>query len=89
MMKLDNWTHFNLSREDQQFFRAFASPDSEASIVKDVPVGALDQARAVIRRMERLTGRRTYVMYRGHKNRYHGQSTVWRQDANRFSVYWR
>lgn len=88
-MKLDRWTHFNLSREDQQFFRAFASPESEASIVKDVPVGALDQARAVIRRMERLSGRRTYVMYRGRKNRYHGQSTVWKQDANRFSVYWR
>jgi hypothetical protein len=89
MMKLDNWTQFNLSREDQQFFQAFASPDSEASIVKDVPVGALDQARAVIRSMERLSGRRTYVMYRGRKNRYHGQATTWKQDANRFSVYWR
>ena len=89
MMKLDNWTHFNLSREDQQFFRAFASPESEASIVKDVPMSALDQARVVIRRMERLSGRRTYVMYRGRKNRYHGQATTWKQDANRFSVYWR
>ena len=88
-MKLDRWTQFNLSREDQQFFDAFASPASEASIVKDVPMGALDQARVVIRRMERLSGRRTYVMYRGRKNRYHGQSTVWKQDANRFSVYWR
>ena len=88
-MKLDRWIHFNLSREDQQFFDAFASPDSEASIVKNVPVGALDQARTAIRRMERLSGRRTYVMYRGRKNRYHGQSTTWKQDANRFSVYWR
>jgi len=34
-MKLDRWTQFNLSREDQQFFDAFASPDSESSIVKD------------------------------------------------------
>ena len=89
MMKLDNWTHFNLSREDQQFFRAFASPASEASIVKDVPMSALDQARVAIRRMELLSGRRTYVMYRGRKNRYHGQATTWKQDANRFSVYWR
>ncbi len=88
-MKLDRWTQFNLSREDQQFFRVFASPDSEASIVKDVPMGALDQARVAIRRMERLSGRRTYVMYRGRKNRYHSQSTTWKQDADRFSVYFR
>ena len=88
-MKLDRWTHFNLSREDQQFFDVFASPDYEHSIVKDVPVGALDQARAAIRRLERLTGRQTYIMYRGRKNRYRGQSTVWKQDANRFSVYFR
>jgi len=88
-MKLDRWTQFNLSREDQQFFDAFASPDSESSIVKDVPMGALDQARAVIRRMERLTGRKTYVMYRGRKNRYHDQATTWKQDADRFSVYFR
>ena len=88
-MKLDRWTHFNLSREDQQFFDAFASPDHESSIVKDVPVGALDQARASIRRSEQLSGRKTYVMYRGRKNRYHGQATVWKQDADRFAVYFR
>jgi hypothetical protein len=88
-VKLDRWTQFNLSREDQQFFQAFASADSEASIVKNVPMGALDQARAVIRRMERLSGRRTYVMFRGRKNRYHGQATTWKQDADRFSVYFR
>ena len=52
-------------------------------------MGALDQARVVIRRMERLTGRKTYVMYRGRKNRYHGQATVWKQDANRFAVYFK
>ena len=88
-MKLDRWTQFNLSREDQQFFDAFASPDSESSIVKNVPMSALDQARVAIRRMERLSGRRTYVMYRGRKNRYYQQSTTWKQDANCFSVYFR
>lgn len=88
-MKLDSWTHFNLSREDQQFFRAFASPDAESSIVKDVPVNCLDMARAAIHRMERLSGRKTYVMYRGRKNRYHGQATTWKQDATRFAVYFR
>lgn len=88
-MKLDAWTTFNLSREDQQFFQAFASAESEASIVKDVPMGALDQARAAIHRMERLSGKKTYVMYRGRKNRYRGQSTTWKQDADRFALYFR
>lgn len=88
-MKLDNWTLFNLSREDQQFFTSFASPANEASIVKDVPISALEQVRPVLRRMQSLTGRKVYIMFRGRKNRYHGQSTTWKQDANRFAVYWR
>lgn len=88
-MKLDNWTRFNLSREDQQFFTVFASPADQTSIVKDVPIGALDQVRLVLRRLKALTGRRTYIMFRGSKKRYSGQSTVWKQDANRFAVYWR
>ena len=88
-MKLDRWTHFNLSLADQQFFDAFASPADQTSIVKDVPIGALDQVRSVLRRVKSLTGRRTYVMFRGSKKRYRGQSTVWKQDANRFAVYWR
>lgn len=88
-MKLDSWTQFNLSLEDQQFFRAFASPASESSIVKDVPIGALTEAQAVIGRLRALTGRKTYVMFRGRKNRYHGQATTWKQDATRFAVYFR
>jgi hypothetical protein len=88
-MKLDNWTMFNLSIEDQQFFRAFASPQDESSLVKDVPIGALEQVQSVLRRVRALTGRKTYVMFRGRKNRYHGQATTWRQDANRFAVYFR
>ena len=88
-MKLDRWTHFNLSREDQQFLTAFASPDSESSIVKDVPIGALAEVQAVMRRVRALSGRKTYVMFRGRKNRYHGQATTWKQDANRFAVYFR
>ena len=88
-MKLDSWTMFNLSREDQAFFQAFASPPGESSIVKDVPIGALAEAQAVLRRVRALTGRRTYVMFRGRKNRYYGQATTWKQDANRFAVYFR
>jgi hypothetical protein len=88
-MKLDNWTKFNLNCEDRQFFMAFASPADEASIVKDVPIDSLEQVRPVLRRIQALTGRKTYIMYRGRKNRYYGQSTTWKQDANRFAVYWR
>ena len=88
-MKLDNWTQFLLTREDQQLFRAFASPDHERSLIKDVPIGALEQARPIIKRLRQLTGRKTYIMYRGPRKRYHSQSCTWRQDANRFSVYFR
>ena len=88
-MKLDPWTQFNLSREDQQFFTAFASPTDESSLVKDVPIGALEQVRPILARMRALSGRKTYIMFRGRKNRYYGQSTTWKQDANRFAVYFR
>lgn len=88
-MKIDAWTMFNLSLEDQQLFRAFASPADEHSILKDIPINALDQVRPVLRKVKQLTGRRTYIMFRGPKNRYRGQSTTWKQDANRFAVYFR
>jgi hypothetical protein len=45
--------------------------------------------RPALKRLRRLTGRRTHIMYRGPKNRYRSQSCTWREDANRFSVYWR
>jgi hypothetical protein len=88
-MKLDNWTNFNLNREDQQFFTAFASPDNERSLVKNVPIGALDQVRPILARVRALSGRKTYIMFRGRKSRYYGQSTTWKQDADRFAVYFR
>lgn len=88
-MKLDQWTEFCLSPQDQQLFRAFASPSHEASIIKDVPINAIEQVRPVLKRLCRLTGRRTYIMYRGPRNRYRSQSCTWRKDANRFAVYWR
>ena len=88
-MKLDNWTMFNLSQEDQQLFRAFASPNDESSIIKDIPINALEQVRPALRRAERLVGRKMHVVFRGSKNRYFNQSTTWKQDANRFAVYFR
>jgi hypothetical protein len=88
-MKLDSWTGFNLSIEDQQLMAAFASPDRETSIIKDVPIGALEQVRPVLGRIRALTGRKTYIMFRGPKRRYPHQGCTWRQDANRFAVYFR
>ena len=88
-MKLDNWTRFNLSVPDQQFFRAFASPADETSLVKDVPIGALEQVRPILRRAQALAGRKMYIMFRGPKRRYPGQASTWKRDAERFAVYWR
>lgn len=88
-MELDRWTMFCLPLEDQQLFKAFASPKGEQSIIKDVPIGALEQVRQALSRLRTITGRKTHVMYRGSRRRYRGQSTVWRMDAERFSVYFR
>jgi len=88
-MRLDPWTVFNLPADVRQLVQAFGSPDSESSFLKDIPIGALEQARPAIRLIGQLAGKKTYIMFRGRKNRYHGQATVWRQDANRFAVYFR
>jgi len=88
-MKLDNWTRFNLSLQDQQFFQAFASPEDQTSLVKDVPIGALEQVRPILRRAQALAGRKMYIMFRGPKRRYAGQACTWKKDADRFAVYWR
>lgn len=88
-MKLDRWTHFNLGRSDQQLFESFASPAGERSLIKDVPIQCLDQVKQAIRRAEALSDRKMRVIYRGSRNRFYGQATTWRQDADRFAVYWR
>ena len=88
-MKLDNWTRFNLSLADQQFFQAFASPEDQTSLVKDVPIGVLEQVRPILRRAQALAGRKMYIMFRGPKRRYASQACTWKQDADRFAVYWR
>lgn len=88
-MKLDRWTYFNLPKEDRQLVDSFASPADETSIIKDVPIGAYGQVLPALRRIRALSGRKTYVMFRGPKSRYHGQSTTWKKDANRFAVYFR
>ena len=87
--KLDRWPYFVLSNEDRQLVDSFAGPQSQRSFLKDVPIGALEQVRPVLRRIRVLTGRKTYIMFRGPKSRYYGQSTTWKQDANRFAVYFR
>ena len=78
-----------LGPNGEQLFQSFGSPDHETSILKDVPVQCLDLVKPVMRQIEELTGRRLRVIYRGPRARHHGQSTTWKQDAERFAVYFR
>jgi hypothetical protein len=87
-MKLDAWTLFNLPAEARQMICAFASPDHESSFVKDIPIGALPQARAVLKLVQRLSGRRTRVIYRGPRHD-HLRSWCLARDARTFAVYFR
>lgn len=87
-MKLDHWTYFNLPAEARQMVDAFASPDHEASLVKNIPIGALPQARPIMRLIQRLSGRTLRVIYRGPR-RDLGRSWCLRQDARRFAIYFR
>jgi hypothetical protein len=88
VMKIDNWTRFNLTAEDRQLIDAYSGPTNEASILKDIPIQCLDLALPTIRRIQALSGRRCRVVYRGpRRSRY--QSTTHRADALRFAVYFR
>lgn len=88
VMKLDNWTLFNLPESDRQLFAAYGSPEQEASLLKDIPMQCLDLVKPTIQRVEQLTDRRCRVIYRGpRRGRY--QSCTLRADALRFAVYFR
>ena len=77
-----------LTESDRQLFRAYGSPDSEASLLKDIPIQCLDLVRPVQRRIEQLSGRRCRVIYRGPRPDRH-QATARRADAVRFALYFR
>ena len=87
-MRLDPWITFNLPSDVRQLVEAFGSPETEVSFLKDIPIGALDQVRPALRVIERLSGKKTRVIYRGHR-RDLGRSWCLRQDARRFAVYFR
>lgn len=87
-MKLDRFTYFMLTNEDRQLLTVYAAPDSEAAIIKGLPIQVLDQVKLTMKRIAGLTGRRVRVMYRG--PRYDGsRSSCRRADARGFSVYFR
>ena len=87
-MRLDPWITFNLPPDVRQLVGAFGSPQAEASFLKDIPIGALDQVRPALRVIERLSGKKTRVIYRGHRRDY-GRSWCRAADARRFAVYFR
>lgn len=88
-LKIDRWTYFMLTHEDRQLFDHYAGPCNETSILKDLPIQVLDLAKRTMRRVELLTGRKLRVIYRGPRRRYCHQSCTWKQDAERFAVYFR
>lgn len=87
--KIDRWTYFMLQHEDRQLFDQYAAPAHETALLKDLPIQVLDLVRRTIRRVELLTGRKLRVIYRGPRRRYCHQSSTWKQDAERFAVYFR
>ena len=87
-MKLDQWTLFNLPADVRQLVEAFGSPESESSFLKDIPIGALEQARPAIRLIGRLTGKKTHVKFRGPRHDW-TRGTCLKKDARGFAVYFR
>lgn len=87
-MNLDRFTYFMLTDEDRQLLKAYAAPDSEAAVIKGLPIQVLDQVRPTMRRIAELTGRRLRVFYRGPRYDSSG-SACRRADAYGFSVYFR
>ncbi len=87
-MKLDQFAEFMLPPEIRTFVDQYRSPDSESSIVKDVPLEKLEQARRVMQVIASLTGQRLRVIYRGPR-RDLTRSWCRAVDARRFAVYFR
>ena len=85
-MKLDRWTQFNLSSETRQLVDAFAAPDNERAIIKNVPIGAYEDAHRSLLEISNLTGRLLSVRFRG--PRYDSlRASCRREHARAFSVY--
>lgn len=87
-MKLDNWTQFNLSPDTRQLVDAFASPDHERSIIKNVPIGAYESAAQSLLEISGLTGRLLQVRFRGPRHD-HTRGSCRREHARTFAVYLR
>lgn len=87
-MRLDQFSEFMLPPEIRSFVDQYRSPESEASIVKDVPLDQLDRARDVMRTITRLTGQRLRVIYRGPRYDY-CRSWCRKADARRLAIYFR
>lgn len=85
MHQISNFARFCVPALDR--LDPYASPESEASLFKAVPMDLLAEAKAILRRVGRLEGQRFRIIYRGPRGHYRHQSSTWRQDARAFSVY--
>lgn len=87
-MKLDRFADFMLPANVRMFLERYPSPDSEASVAKDIPVDQLQHARSVMRVISNLTGRKMRVIYRGPRRDY-GRSWCLASDGRKFALYFR
>ena len=78
---MDKFLVFSLSVEDQAFVEKYRSPRGEASHLKMVPLGQLERAKDILRKL----GIRPRVMYRG--PRYNGSYSTNKRHAHSASIY--
>jgi len=78
---MDKFLLFSLSIEDQAFVEKYRSPKNEASYLKKVPLGQLEHAKDILRKI----GIKPRIMYRG--PRYNGSYSTNKRHAHSASLY--
>ena len=78
---MDKFLVFSLNLEDQAFIEKYRSPKNEASHLKMVPLGQLERAKDILRKV----GVKPRVMYRG--PRYNGSYSTKKRHAHSASIY--
>ena len=84
---MDKFLVFSLSVEDQAFIEKYRSPTNEASHLKMIPLGQLEHAKDILRKV----GIKPRVKYRGPRYDWSRQTTLKRHahSASLYSTYTR
>lgn len=73
----------NLKTDERKILSKYNSPDSETSVLKDVPIGSLNQIKNILNKVSFSKFR---IVYRG--PRYDAMACYClKKDAKRFAVY--